>query len=78
VRHLTYAVAESHAVGSEGEEPVVNVRCLECGQPYVKPVHGSISVTNPGCPRCSYVGWVPVTESEQGRSAADRQLRPLR
>jgi len=57
---------------------VQNVRCLECGQPYVKPVHGSISVTNPGCPRCGYVGWVATTEPVPARFGASRQLRPLR
>jgi predicted nucleic acid-binding Zn-ribbon protein len=55
-----------------------NVRCLECGQPYAKPIHGSITVTNPGCPRCGYVGWVPVTEQAPVRSGAGRPLRPLR
>jgi phage FluMu protein Com len=56
------------------------VRCLECGEVYVKPVAGGTVERNPGCPRCEYVGWVPVMTrlggTELRRSVADR--RPLR
>jgi uncharacterized paraquat-inducible protein A len=34
-----------------------DVRCLACGQVYVKPVSVA-SGTNPHCPRCGYVGWL--------------------
>jgi hypothetical protein len=42
------------------------VRCLGCGAVYSKPSSGGTATANPGCPECSYVGWVttpaPVTE----------------
>jgi len=38
-----------------------SVRCLECGTVYGKPVAGGTSETNPGCPECGYVGWIPVS-----------------
>lgn len=37
------------------------VRCLECGNVYAKPVAGGTTHKNPGCPRCGYVGWIPVS-----------------
>ena len=37
-----------------------SVRCLECGEVYAKPVEGGIVQTNPGCPVCEYVGWIPI------------------
>lgn len=36
------------------------VRCLECGTVYAKPGGGGTVQTNPGCPSCGYVGWIPV------------------
>ena len=36
------------------------VRCLDCGATYEKPNAGGTVSRNPGCPRCSYLGWVPV------------------
>jgi phage FluMu protein Com len=57
-----------------------SVRCLECGEIYAKPAGGGTVLKNPGCPECSYVGWIPVTlpaEPEAPcRSVAGR--RPLR
>ena len=38
---------------------VTSVRCLGCGLVYPKPSGGGTSESNPGCPRCGYVGWVP-------------------
>ena len=38
-----------------------NVRCLECGEIYAKPVAGGTVQKNPGCPLCGYVGWIPIT-----------------
>jgi hypothetical protein len=35
-----------------------SVRCLECGSIYAKPCGGGTVHENPGCPDCSYVGWV--------------------
>ena len=38
-----------------------SVRCLECGEIYAKPLDGGTIQMNPGCPICSYVGWIPLT-----------------
>ncbi len=38
-----------------------SVRCLECGAVYSKPAVGGTAETNPGCPVCGYVGWIPVS-----------------
>ena len=57
-----------------------SVRCLECGEIYAKPAGGGTVLKNPGCPECSYVGWIPVTRPAEPeaprRSVAGR--RPLR
>jgi hypothetical protein len=46
--------------GDEGPNLTVleSVRCLECGAIYAKPAAGGTVRENPGCPDCSYVGWV--------------------
>jgi predicted nucleic acid-binding Zn-ribbon protein len=51
-----------------------SVRCLECGEIYAKPLDGGTIQMNPGCPVCSYVGWIPLTlpGDEPRRSAGDR------
>ena len=59
-----------------------SVRCLECGKEYGKPTAGGTLSTNPGCPYCGYVGWLPSTASLNGpwrrdRFAADRLQRLL-
>jgi predicted nucleic acid-binding Zn-ribbon protein len=36
------------------------VTCLECGTTYPKPLNGSTTARNPGCPNCGYVGWLEV------------------
>jgi hypothetical protein len=56
---------------------VESVRCLECGAIYAKPVGGGTVQQNPGCPECSYVGWVAVSptavaETPTHRFAEDR------
>jgi hypothetical protein len=43
---------------------VSTVKCLACGTTYPKPSAVGTAQSNPGCPRCSYVGWVPVDEDE--------------
>ena len=58
------------------------VRCLDCGQEYAKPTRGGTLSTNPGCPHCGYVGWLPSAVSVNGgwrrdRYAADRLRRLL-
>jgi hypothetical protein len=50
---------------------VESVRCLECGEVYSKPAAGGTVETNPGCPVCEYVGWIPI------RLPRERRL-PLR
>jgi hypothetical protein len=42
---------------------------------YLKPCGGNVSIRNPGCPRCGYLGWisafVPLTpERARSRSVA--------
>ena len=55
------------------------VRCLECGTVYAKPAGGGAVERNPGCPKCGYVGWIPVTPEEEPpaprRSGGDPPLR---
>ena len=34
------------------------VRCLECGDVYLKPHGRGTAGSNPGCPTCGYIGWV--------------------
>lgn len=34
------------------------VRCLECGATYAKPAAAGTVKSNPGCPRCGYLGWI--------------------
>lgn len=50
---------------------LASVRCLECGAVYAKPTAGSTNDTNPGCPVCGYIGWIPVRLSPE-----PRRLRP--
>jgi hypothetical protein len=42
----------------QGLSPVSSVRCLGCGVVYDKPERGGTAEANPGCPKCSYVGWI--------------------
>lgn len=58
------------------------VRCLDCGKEYAKPTGGGTLSTNPGCPHCGYVGWLPISASlnapwRRDRFAADRLQRLL-
>jgi len=59
---------------------IERVRCLECGATYTKPVDGGTVHENPGCPRCSYLGWItvslPAAPAEPPPSAADLLRRP--
>ena len=59
--------------------PVEAVRCLECGKDYAKPCGRGTLTTNPGCPDCGYLGWVPSPEritsaSPRVRFGGDRRL----
>ena len=54
------------------------VRCLECGSVYAKPAAGGIVDKNPGCPGCSYAGWIPLTlPGEYGSLHSAGGPRPL-
>ena len=56
------------------------VRCLGCGSVYVKPLGEGTAADNPGCPRCTYVGWIPTQSGLNGASGphhSDEDL-PLR
>ena len=60
-----------------------SVRCLACGSIYSKPAGGGTVRQNPGCPECSYVGWiglgVSLNEGSQPRRfAADPQPHRVR
>lgn len=37
------------------------VRCLDCGSTYTKPTSRGTAAANPGCPECSYLGWLPLS-----------------
>ena len=65
--YRTFAVLES-------------VRCLECGEVYSKPSAGGTVTKNPGCPRCGYVGWIPLSlpDEVEARRRFDVDRRPLR
>ena len=60
-----------------------SVRCLACGTIYPKPSALGTAESNPGCPRCGYVGWVPADADDDDvmeepglpRSFADLPLR---
>lgn len=41
-----------------------SVRCLACDTIYAKPNAVGTAESNPGCPVCGYVGWVPVDDEE--------------
>jgi hypothetical protein len=62
-------------VQARGEFPhlelIENVRCLECGAVYSKPAGGGTVATNPGCPECSYLGWIPVAQPFAGPRAGE-------
>jgi hypothetical protein len=49
-----------------------SVSCLDCGSVYSKPAGGGTTATNPGCPDCGYLGWLPVrlTRGSQPRRFA--------
>ena len=59
-----------------------SVRCLDCGTEYAKPMGGGTLATNPGCPHCGCVGWLPISALLNGswrrdHSAEDRPQRLL-
>jgi hypothetical protein len=54
---------------------IETVRCLSCGAVYSRPRDRSTAIANPGCPDCSYVGWVPLKQASRPlrfRFGADR------
>jgi hypothetical protein len=52
-------------------ELIENARCLECGAVYSKPARGGTVATNPGCPECAYLGWIPVSQPFAGPRAGE-------
>jgi hypothetical protein len=59
-----------------GKAVALSVRCLGCGQVYLKPADRSVPAGAHDCPGCGYVGWMPATkvlkqESEPFRFASD-------
>lgn len=50
------------------------VRCLECERTYAKPVAGGTVWSNPGCPHCGYVGWIPASAPFARAPARQRPL----
>ena len=59
----------------------LSVRCLGCGSVYLAPVREGTGTLSNGCPRCGYVGWVPIDQaftgaSEPSRSASDQPPGP--
>jgi DNA-directed RNA polymerase subunit RPC12/RpoP len=60
---------------------VTSVRCLGCGTTYAKPKSQGTADSNPGCPRCGYVGWVPDEDQlrlELARLRSDADQPPRR
>jgi hypothetical protein len=69
----TESVRSLHAISRHGTH---SVTCLECGTMYPKPVRGSTSIRNPGCPECGYVGWLEVEVTVRfGRGPANANGR---
>ena len=60
------------AVGRRGTQ---SVTCLECGTTYPKPLKGSTTARNPGCPNCGYVGWLEVEVTVRVGRGADAVRR---
>ena len=60
---------------------LASVCCLECEEIYAKPMGGGTIETNPGCPECGYVGWIPLSlpaeSSAWRRSVAGRRRHPF-
>ena len=58
-----------------------SVRCLGCGTVYAKPKAHGTAESNPGCPKCGYVGWLPDEDrvrEEIERFRSDEDLPPRR
>lgn len=58
-----------------------DVRCLECGTIYAKPLGGGAVDRDPGCPACGHVGWLSVTfavSEDFGRRRSAGDPRPPR
>lgn len=65
--------------GARRRSGIERVRCLHCSVSYVKPAGGGTVSANPGCPECSYVGWVvergPFTEGGEPSHSFGGRLR---
>jgi hypothetical protein len=63
-----------------GTAAALSVRCLGCGQVYVKPLDGASATGSGDCPACGYLGWIPAGQaltpaSEPPRYASDPPRR---
>jgi hypothetical protein len=59
---------------------IETVGCLACGAVYAKPRLGGTAATNPGCPKCGYLGWSslsPVSEPAPHHFYADPRRTQL-
>jgi NAD-dependent SIR2 family protein deacetylase len=58
---------------------VIRVQCLACGCAYEKPETDRTIRANPGCPECSYLGWMPIKSAVGSpiHSVADRRRAPV-
>ena len=54
-------MGESIREASRSLRILESVRCLDCDSIYAKPSAGGTAVTNPGCPECGYLGWIPLS-----------------
>ena len=64
-----------------GKAVALSVRCLGCGQVYLRPMDRSATGAH-DCPACGYVGWIPAArsfnpEAEPSRFAVDPLHRQI-
>ena len=57
-----------------GTAAALSVRCLGCGQVYLKPIDGAVAASAHDCPTCGYVGWIPAAQAVSSESESE----PLR
>jgi len=46
-----------------GTAAALSVRCLGCGQVYVRPMEAAAIAGAHDCPACGYVGWIPAAQA---------------
>jgi len=55
-----------------GQPKDIPVCCLACGLRYRKPLSGTVSTANPGCPACGYLGWTLDREADPATRSLDK------